>query len=185
MASHKLSEQDRLRLYQTKSVCAWGRYEGQLKRAIALMKYQCQPEIGNLLGRELAKTWKENNLGKPESKVSVVPIPMHANKEQERGFNQAEIIARSFCQLTGYRLETKVLSRIRATEAMFNLSSKAARERNLRKAIRVEKRPKHAVLLIDDIYTTGTTVNETVRVLQQKQIKVIGVAVVAKAGALA
>ena len=184
LASHQLSKSDRLNLYQSQSVFAWGRYDGQLKRAIAQMKYQHQPEIGNLLGTQLGKAWKGSELAELRHKITVVPIPMHLKKQKERGFNQAEIIARSFCQITGYTLSTQALMRIRETEAMFNLGSKAERAKNLQGALQVGKLPKHPVLLIDDIHTTGTTVNEAIKVLQRKKIKVIGVAVAAKAGIL-
>ena len=182
LASHQLSKSDRLNLYQLKSVYAWGRYDGQLKRAIAQMKYQNQPEIGNLLGTELGLAWIDSKLTELSSKITVVPIPMHPKKQKERGFNQAEVIARSFCRLTGYQKSDRALMRVRETEAMFNLSSKKERAKNLQGALRVGKIPKQPVLLIDDIYTTGTTVNEAIKVLQQKKIKVVGVAVAAKAG---
>ena len=182
LASHQLSKSDRLSLYESKSVFAWGRYDGQLKRAIALMKYQNQPEIGNLFGTQLGLAWINSELGELRHKITVVPIPMYPKKQKERGFNQAEIMARSFCRLTGYQKSDRVLMRIRETEAMFNLSSRIERAKNLQGALQVGKLPKHPVLLIDDIYTTGTTVNEAVEVLRQKKIKVVGVAVAAKAG---
>ncbi|MEO1341074.1 MAG: ComF family protein [Cyanobacteria bacterium J06635_13] len=182
LSSYQLSKSDRQKLDRSQSVYAWSRYDGQLKRAIALMKYQNQPEIGSLLGTELGKAWIDSRLLRRSPKITVVPIPMHQQKQQERGFNQAEIIARSFCQVTEYRLETKTLMRIRATEAMFNLKSTVARAKNLQGAFKVgSKLPRHPVLLIDDIYTTGTTVQEAAKVLQQYKIEVIGVAVAAKA----
>ncbi|MEO1673726.1 MAG: ComF family protein [Cyanobacteria bacterium J06631_2] len=147
------------------------------------MKYQNQPEIGSLLGSELGKTWIDSGMLKRSPKATVVPIPMHQEKQQQRGFNQAEIIAREFCQVTGYSLNTRTLVRIKATEAMFNFKSTLARAKNLQGAFEVgSKLPQHPVLLVDDIYTTGTTVKEAVKVLQAHRIKVIGVAIVAKAG---
>lgn len=183
LSSHQLSTGDRRELYQTQSIYAWGRYDGQLKRAIARMKYQNQPEIGSLLGTELGKAWLASGLLKRSPKVAVVPIPMHQQKQRERGFNQAEIIAREFCRVTGYYFNTRALVRVKDTEAMFNLTSALARAKNLQGAFKIgSKLPWHPVLLIDDIHTTGTTVQEAVRVLQNRGIKVIGVAVVAKAG---
>ena len=108
---------------------------------------------------------------------------MYHQKQKLRGFNQAEIIARSFSQSTGYRLNSKALVRVRDTAAMFNLVSLSARAKNIEGAIEIgTKLPKYPVLLIDDIYTTGTTVKEAIKVLQEKKIRTIGVAVVAKAG---
>ncbi|MBC6474997.1 MAG: hypothetical protein GDA48_21150 [Hormoscilla sp. GM102CHS1] len=54
-------------------------------------------------------------------KPVVVPIPLHADKRLARGFNQAELLAESFCQYTGLPLNRQGLERVRATEALFGL----------------------------------------------------------------
>lgn len=159
---------------------AWGKYDGQLKRAIALMKYNQQPDIGKILGELLAQAWLTHGLIDPSQKISVIPIPLSSQKRKSRGFNQAEIIARSFCDLTGYELTYKALLRIKDTQAMFNLSPEA-RSINIQGAFELGKKlPKYPVLLLDDIYTLGNTVNEATKILRQHQIKVIGTVVVAK-----
>ena len=186
LSSHQLSKSDRLKLYQDLAVFAWGKYDGQLKRMIALMKYDNKPEIGDLLGNLLGQAWLDRDFVKSNRakfKITVIPIPLHSKKHKERGFNQAAIIAKSFCQLTGYSLNSQGLIRIRQTKAMFDLRSLAEREKNMQGAFRISDRlPQHPVLLVDDIYTTGTTVKESVRVLRKNKIKVIGVAVAAKSG---
>jgi ComF family protein len=183
LSSHQLKKSDRLKLDQTQAIFAWGMYDGQLKRAIALMKYQRRPEIAGVLGTLLGKAWLESKSIKLPPKITVVPIPLHVKKQRERGFNQAEVMAKSFCQITGYQLDTQVLIRVKETEAMFNLKTLAARDNNIQGALQIgAKLPKHPVLLLDDIHTTGTTVKEAIKVLQQKQIEVISVAVAAKAG---
>lgn len=181
LSSCQLSDHERLRLQQNKSVFAWGRYDGQLKRAIALMKYERKPEIGNVIGQLLGQAWLASHV--TQQKFTVIPIPLHRQKIKTRGFNQAEVIAQSFCQLTGYKLNTQALVRTRNTKAMYDLKSLAQRANNLQGAFCLgHKIPQSPVLLIDDIYTTGTTVAEAVKVLQRKQIKVKGVVVAAKAG---
>jgi ComF family protein len=181
--SNQLQPSDRLKLYQTQAIFAWGLYDGQLKRAIALMKYQRKPEIAQMLGTLLGQAWRETKQLKFPPQATVVPIPLHRKKLQERGFNQAEVIAQGFCQVTGYKLNTQALIRVKETEAMFNLENLAARAKNIQGALQVGKKlPKYPVLLVDDIHTTGTTIQESIKVLQQKQIKVVGVAVAAKAG---
>lgn len=179
LLSHQLLKSNRLQLNGNLPVFAWGKYDGQLKRAIALMKYNNKPELGRLLGELLGQAWLDNNLTKPR-KITVVPIPLHQQKLKTRGFNQARIIAQSFCQITGYSLNTQALIRVRETKAMFALNPEE-RVKNLQGAFKVgNKLPKHPVLLIDDIYTTGTTIKESVKVLSN--VEIIGVAVVAKAG---
>jgi ComF family protein len=183
LSSYQLSKSDRLKIYQAQATFAWGRYDGQLKRAIALMKYDNKPEIGNELGTFLGQAWLNSKLIRIQSTVTVVPIPLHPEKKQERGFNQAEIIAKGFCQVTRYKVNTQALIRIKQTKAMFDLESVEQRTKNLQGALKVGTYlPRHPVLLIDDIHTTGTTVKEAIKVLQQKKIEVVGVAVAAKAG---
>lgn len=199
LASHQLSQSDRQKfnsrgdrnfsarsnqdINPTKFVFAWGKYDGQLKRAIAQMKYKRQPEIGTLLGKLLGEVWLKSNLSKKLPQLTVIAIPLHSKRLKERGFNQAEVIAKSFCQVTGYKLNTQALIRVKETKAMFDLNSMQARADNIQGAFHIgNKLPKNPVLLIDDIYTTGTTIQESAKVLQQNQVKVVGVAVAAQAG---
>jgi ComF family protein len=180
LLAHQFRASDRLNSWNNLSVFAWGKYDGQLKRAIALMKYNNKPELGRLLGKLLGEVWLNSELTKFQHEVTVVPIPLHRKKLKDRGFNQAEIIAKGFCQVTGYSLESKALIRVRNTKAMFDLSPEE-RSKNLQGAFSIgNKLPKHPVLLMDDIYTMGTTVKESTTVLQRHKIKVIGVAVAAK-----
>ena len=180
LLSHQLNNNNCLSHWQDLSLFAWGKYEGQLKRAIALMKYQKQPDIGRLLGKLLGNVWLNSGLIKPQQKLTVVPIPLHSSKLNDRGFNQAESIARGFCQITGYVLNSQALIRVRDTAAMFDLSAEE-RVKNLKNAFQIgHKLPKHPVLILDDIYTLGTTIKESAQILRQQRIKVIGAVVVAK-----
>jgi ComF family protein len=160
----------------------WGRYQGQLKRAIASLKYQNNPDIAQTLGYALGEAWRNCSLGKQQHQFIVVPIPMHPQKRKERGFNQAELIARSFCQATGLKLQSQALQRIRETKAQFCLGS-AEREANLKGAFRLKKGfslpAGSSILLLDDIYTTGATVQNAAQCFQPKGIAVAGVVAVA------
>jgi ComF family protein len=160
---------------------AWGKYEGAVKRSIGKLKYDGHREIADLYGEWLAHSWQQAKSNTILPKLIVVPIPLHAEKIATRGFNQAELIAQSFCQTTGYKLDLS-LQRTRSTVAQFGLS-KSARQENVAGAFAIDPRsklqPGATVLLIDDIYTTGATVRSAADVLSAKQIKVCGVAVVA------
>lgn len=110
---------------------------------------------------------------------------MHADKQRQRGFNQAELLARSFCQVTGLPLLAQGLVRNRTTEAQFHLS-RSDREQNLANAFQIGKDLLHrppgcSVLLLDDIYTTGATARAAAQALHQRQISVYGMVAVAKA----
>jgi ComF family protein len=161
-------------------IFVWGRYGGALKRAIAALKYDGNPHIARPLGYWLADGWLGNSNTPPKS-LSVVPIPLHPDKLKRRGFNQAELLARSFCELTGFSLQPNGLERVRDTEALHGLSAEDRRQ-NLQNALRLGKdcrrRPK-AVLILDDIYTTGATANAAIRAFQSERIPVAGVVALA------
>lgn len=161
----------------------WGHYENQLKRAIAVFKYENHPELGEFFGYNLGENWLKCNLLKKFPQLTVIPIPLHAEKQEERGFNQAELIAKAFCQITRYPLQNQGLVRVRNTEAMFNLKP-LERQANIQQAFSVGQglnRPKakFPILLIDDIYTTGTTARECVKVLKSHQLNVLGIVAIA------
>lgn len=161
-------------------VFVWGKYDGNLKRAIASMKYDRLPDLGLMLGEWLGKSWQDANL-EMDSQIIAVPIPLHPKKQRQRGFNQAQKIAEGFCTITGYSLQPTILKRVKQSQAMFNLNPDQ-REVNINNAFAVgaiSKSKQKSVLLIDDIYTTGATVREAAKVLTQKGIKVVGVATIA------
>jgi ComF family protein len=159
---------------------AWGKYQGSVKQSIGKLKYDGHRSIGNLYGEWLANSWQKSTpLGVP-TKLIVIPIPLHPEKLASRGFNQAELIARSFCQVTGAKLDLS-LQRTRSTVAQFGLS-KSARQENVAGAFSLVNsplKPGLTVLLIDDIYTTGATVRSVASVIRSIQVNVCGVAVIA------
>lgn len=162
-------------------VFSWGAYGGSLKRAIALIKYENQPQIARLLGQWLGEAWLLNS-PQCDTKLVVVPIPLHASKQKQRGYNQAALIAQTFCQTTGLKLKLGGLERVRETKAQFGLSA-SEREKNLAAAFVVgqelRRHPNSPVLLIDDIYTTGATAASAVQTLSQYKIEVLGLAALA------
>jgi len=163
-------------------VFIWGQYKDTLKRAIAAMKYEDNPQIATPLGYWLADGWLASPLATLD-KVVVVPIPMHKKKQRERGFNQAELLANSFCAATGLQIRRNGLARVKQTQALFGLS-RGERLETVKDAFVVGKdlrnrRPRVSVLLVDDIYTTGATVNSAIEVLQKAGIRVVGVLAIA------
>ncbi|WP_066426700.1 ComF family protein [Anabaena sp. 4-3] len=163
-------------------VFSWGVYGGIIKRAIAVMKYERQPQIARPLGQWMGETWLLNSLHQKQQ-ILVVPIPLHPSKQKQRGFNQAALIAHSFCQTTGLKLKEHGLARVRETQAQFGLSA-SERENNLSAAFTIgsdfrARPPQNPVLLVDDIYTTGATARSAVHILRQSGIVVLGLAAIA------
>lgn len=157
----------------------WGAYDGKLKQAIASLKYDKHPQIGEILGVWLAEIWQTYSLIDFKISPLIIPIPIHKKKKETRGFNQSEIIAKGFCQVTKYPLNSRGLIRIRQTKAMFSLTVKE-KEKNIQGAFKLGKSLENSslsrpILLVDDIYTTGTTVKEAARILRHHGIRVVGV----------
>ncbi len=161
---------------------AWGTYQGSVKQAIAALKYSNHPELARPLGNWMGTAWQQASPIK--SKCIVVPIPMHSEKQKQRGFNQAELLAQSFCQITRHELRSHALIRGKETKAQFSLSA-SEREKNLQAAFQLGregqqlKHLKHPVLLLDDIYTTGATARAAKEILQRSGIKVAGIVALA------
>jgi ComF family protein len=163
----------------------WGNYEGLLKRALFALKYDRKRDLGTLFGNYLAEAWLASARGKVFDKNPpiVVPIPLHPQRLATRGFNQAEIIAEAFVRQTGYPLSLG-LSRQRNTAPQFGLQP-AERITNLAEAFQIDRRANlpvgSRILIIDDIYTTGATINSAFATLQTGKMKPVGFATIATA----
>ncbi len=165
---------------------AWGIHRGALRRAIYCLKYQGQRRIGAVLGEWLGSRWLESRQPSSGSRraygsdYTVVPIPLHAERLRQRGYNQAALISQAFCERTGLRHLPEALVRVRATAAQYELNP-LQRQQNLAGAFALKRAPATPVLLVDDIYTTGSTIQAAQQVLVAAGIPVAGVIVVAKA----
>ena len=164
---------------------AYGSYEGGLRELIHLLKYeQIRPAAG-VLGRMLGEA--AARLPLPQQAPLVVPVPLHAAKQRQRGFNQSELIARAALKsppLDALRLQlhVSVMERTRATESQTGLTRHQRRE-NIRGAFHVQDAAAVAgrtILLVDDVFTTGTTASECARVLRRAGAAQVWVATVAR-----
>ncbi len=169
-------------------VIALGHYSGTLKRAILALKYGDRPDVARPLGFALSQQWaalpqiEPQQQRPPTANICAVPIPLHAERQRSRGFNQAELIARAFCQASRLPLRANGLVRTQATQPQHALGL-AERQQNLSEVFQVgpSLQQQMRVLLIDDIYTTGATAQSAAVTLQQQGIAVIGIAVIAQA----
>ena len=162
---------------------AYGAYDGPLRDLVHILKYQRVKPAAVRLGRLLHQALTA--VGLPEAMLAV-PVPLWKDKRRERGFNQAEEIARAFlrCQKGGgIQLKTGLLVRNRETISQTGLT-RHQRRANLRGAFCVvhpRQLEGRNVLLVDDVMTTGATANECSRVLLGAGAKQVWVATVARA----
>ena len=151
---------------------AYGEYEGTLRALIHLLKYEHIPTVAPRLGVLLAGTIAQRQDLPPS--LTVVAVPLHASKQRERGFNQTALLAeatvRSLRRLRPdleLQVAYEAMGRQRATQTQAGLNPHQ-RRRNLRGAFFVRQPEKvigRAMLLLDDIYTTGATARECTRTM--------------------
>jgi ComF family protein len=165
---------------------AYGSYDAGLRDLIHLLKFQQVRPAAALLGRMLAETIANLEPIVPSGKIAVIPVPLHKSKQAQRGFNQAEMIARTalkhLAQPKRFDLCTGALLRQRETGSQIGLT-RHQRRANLRGAFAVNEPTRIAnrdILLIDDVFTTGTTASECARVLRRAGAGRVWVATVAR-----
>lgn len=97
----------------------------------------------------------------------IIPVPLHPARKRTRGYNQADILAEELGKILDIPVNRKVLYRIRNTKPQKNLDN-MQRISNLKGAFAVSKQQgvKKAVLLVDDIYTTGSTIHKAAYMLK-------------------
>ena len=168
------------------SAVAYGSYEAGLRELIHLLKYGGVRPAANVLGRTLAEAIANLDPILAQEVIVVVPVPLYKTKRRQRGFNQAELIARAALKFhparDRMRLAADVLQRRRDTKSQIGLTAHQRRE-NMRGAFAVTRAQEikdREVLLVDDVYTTGTTVSECARVLRRAGATRVWVATVAR-----
>jgi ComF family protein len=158
---------------------AVGEYEGSLRTAIHRFKYDSRSLLAEPLGRLLADQGRKLFISNAYDVI--LPVPLHPRRLRQRGFNQSLVLARQVGQQWGIAVEAEGLKRIRWTDSQTMLPVKE-RLHNVRGAFAYSGRGvgNKAVLLIDDVYTSGSTVDECARVMKRNGAKRVDVLTVAR-----
>ena len=156
-------------------------YEPVVREAIHLLKYEKKRVLAKHLIDLIQHHLPSDSSG--DDYDLLLPIPLHRARYRKRGFNQSELLAAAAANVWEAPVRKDVLMRVRNTVALSTLTSQAERVETITGAFEVrfpESVQGKRLLLIDDIYTTGTTIDEAIRVLQPENPSVIDVLVLCR-----
>lgn len=141
--------------------------ESIIQTLIHELKYQNKRSIGIFLGEVVGQLIKNDS---DFSTADVlVPVPLHKIRLRERGYNQSELIAKGVSNATGIKVIGDLLIRTRNTETQTKLNFEERKE-NVKDAFFVNRKYKNfvidkKVIVVDDVITTGSTINECAKAL--------------------
>jgi ComF family protein len=145
-------------------------YDDVMRHSIAMFKYHNRREYGKFYAVEMKEhcDWFLKQV-RPDV---IVPIPLHKGKKRKRGYNQAEIVAKELGKLLNVPVDCDCLVRVEKTTPQKELTRRQRKE-NLKKAFAAGSTKKcyERMLLIDDIYTTGATMDAVCEILKEKNAK--------------
>lgn len=154
---------------------------GITQRLLHALKYQNQPDVGEILGRLFAEELKFNGLTTRFDYI--LPIPLHSSKLKKRGYNQAMAIARGMAEGLESEANDQILIRARATETQTK-KGKLERILNVGEVFALDPEHKNLlhgkqILLVDDVITTGSTMEACARLLIREPVAGLSVATLA------
>jgi len=166
-AAQPLCRLCRTSFYAFERARSFARYDDALSEAISLLKYEEVTRLGDWFAARLAETMA---CGPGEWRADVVtPVPLHPERLRERGYNQAELIARPLAKRLGLRLDAHLLARTKPRPPRLLLSRRERWEAVRGAYATGEGREVDnlCVLLVDDVLTTGATLDSCARALKK------------------
>lgn len=158
---------------------SWAEYASKyIRRMLTQVKYHGNCQLLDFPCADFAEREKERMLS--WGAEALIPVPVHKSRYRMRGYNQAEEIADRMAEVLKLPVDASYLLRVKKTEAQKKLSD-AEREMNLMHVFGVSDLHKkyETVILVDDIYTTGSTLSACTRVLKASGIRKVYCAVLA------
>lgn len=150
--------------YYDRGVAMWLHKE-PVSKSVYRFKYQNQRFYAELYAREISA--KYGALIQRWAPEVIVPVPLHPGRRRKRGYNQTEILAEELGNILQIPVSGKLVRRVRDTKPQKILDNRERRQ-NLRKAFvqGASSQGPERVLIVDDIYTTGSTVDAVAKVLR-------------------
>ena len=155
-------------------------YDGKLRDMIHEFKYEGRLSLEGVLSDLLFENFPYD----PEEFDMVVPVPLHLNKLRQREYNQSAVIAINLSSRTGIRSNLLILKKTKDTRAQFELKNEEERRRNVRGAFSIDHGKElldSSVLLVDDVFTTGSTSEECTKELLKYGASEVSVITLARA----
>jgi ComF family protein len=164
------------------AVSVW-EYKGVTKKLIKALKFRFAKEVSEDISRNLLK-YLNNEINALPSNAYLIPVPLHKKRENWRGFNQAEVLANVLGRQTKWKIIPNLLIRVKQGKHQADLTEEE-RRKNIRGVFKLN--PKYQIqdlrkcyILIDDVYTTGSTIREACKVLKRNGAGVVWGLTVAK-----
>lgn len=145
---------------------------GSMADSIFRFKYGGRMEYASFYGREIYA--KRIGWLTARHADALVPVPIHPSRKRTRGYNQAELIAKKVSELSGIPVEASLIRRVKKTRPLKGLSH-FERQNNLKRAFKIETNDVklNTIVIIDDIYTTGATIDAMAQAFREKGVKQI------------
>lgn len=148
-------------------------FEDIIKEAIHKIKYEYATDLFNELFTVIFREWEESRdtlvlLNKfiAQKEPILLPVPLHWHKENIRGFNQSTVFGKALAKKLNLSLKEDILEKIKPTVSQTTLGPKERKE-NIRGIFKLKRQVRDLnIILIDDVWTTGATMKEAVRVLK-------------------
>lgn len=152
-------------------------YALPINQFITQLKFRQKLHYANILAELLITKIESHSERLPDC---IIPVPLHKSRLRQRGFNQALEIAKPIAKKYAIELDTKSCVRIISTPPQME-QNKESRKNNIRNAFTVSKEFKHThIVLVDDVMTTGNTLNEISKAFRKQGVKRIQVWAVAR-----
>lgn len=157
------------------------RYDGIVRERIIQYKFKDKAYLNEMLVNFITKNKKICGFFKNYD--IIIPVPISKNRKRKRGYNQTEIIAKKIAkQAENLTIETDLIKKIKdvVPQSTLTLEQRVQNVKNAYSVVNSEKIQGKRVLLLDDVFTTGSTVNECSKVLKENGAKIIDVLTIAK-----
>ena len=150
------------------------RYKGVIKKGVKKFKFRqvtdLVDELMSLFEKELKRRKGIVNIWQSGNFV-IVPVPLHKTRFKWRGFNQAEVVGDKMSKFLKLEKDNDLLGRVKNTKAQSEIKDARLRGRNIKGVFKLKGNVPKGVLLVDDVWTTGSTMKECAKILKSGGVK--------------